>query len=196
MKKTIAIFALLFSTVFTTLNASEVTGETIYKLKCASCHMLDIPKDMSDANHSKMMKDMKAPPFSKVSAKVKDAFDNNESKAIAFVADYIVNPDENKSLCMPQAIKAFGLMPSIGKDMSKGDIALVSKWLVTNFKTPWKVTQKGARCQGKIKCDKPDCDGKKCGDGKCGSDKNASKKCGEGKCGGDKNTSKKCGGGK
>ena len=188
MKKIIAISALLFSMVITTLNASEVTGESVYKLKCASCHMLNAPKGMMDGNHSKMVNDMKAPPMSKISAKIKGAFDNNESKAIAFVADYIVNPDANKSLCMARAVKAFGLMPPIGKGMSEAEIAVVSKWLVTNFKGTWNVTGKGAKCKSKIdciskiKCNKADCNKTDCNGTKCDIADCNSTKCDKADC--------------
>ena len=152
MKKIATILFLLFST-FITLNAKDITGETIYDTKCKSCHMLNIPKEMT----KKMLKDMKAPPMEKVSAKIKSSFDNNESKSIAFIADYIVSPDANKSLCMPRAIKAFGLMPPIGKSMSKEEVSTVSKWLITNFKNKWKVTEKGELCKSKVKCNGVDC---------------------------------------
>jgi len=199
MKKMATIMVLLFS-IFITSHAKDITGEGLYDAKCKACHMLNVPKDMSDENRTAMMHNMKAPPMAKISAKIKDSFENNESKAIAFVADYIMNPDANKSLCMPRAIKAFGVMPPM-KALSEEEVAVISKWLITNFKDVWNVTKRGETCISKVKkCDKPNCKNK-CGDGKCGNDKNASKKCdkpncknkcGDGKCGNDKNTSKKC----
>jgi len=189
MNKMATIIVLLFS-IFITSNAKDITGEGLYDAKCKACHMLNVPKGMRDANHTKMMNDMKAPPMAKISSKIKNSFDGNESKAIAFVAEYIVNPDANKSLCMPKAIKAFGVMPPI-KAMSKEEVAVISKWLITNFQDTWKVTKRGETCLSKVKkCDKPNCKSK------CCNDKNASKKCDKpnckSKCCDDKNTLKKC----
>ena len=197
MKNILATLIFLAST-FTMLNAEDVTGESVYKAKCASCHTLNIKKDMTDKERLALMKEIKAPPVAKVSAKVRNAFKEDTNKSIAFVADYIVNPDANKSVCMAMAVKKFGVMPAIGKSMTPKEIEVVSKWLVTNFDGNWTKIME-TKCKGK---DSPCCAGKankKCGSGKCGSDKNVSKKCGgdktpnspamkcaSGKCGGDK----------
>ena len=189
MKNILATLIFLAST-FTMLNAEDVTGEGVYKAKCASCHTLNAKKDMTDKERLALMKERKAPPMAKVSAKVRDAFKEDANKSIAFVADYIVNPDANKSVCMARAVKKFGVMPAIGKSMTPKEIELVSKWLVTNFDGTW-TTMMETKCQGKRK-DSPCCAGKankKCGEGKCGDDKtpkSPAMKCASGKCGGDK----------
>ena len=192
MKNILATLIFLAST-FTMLNAEDVTGESVYKVKCASCHTLDMKKDMTDKERLLLMKEIKAPPMPKVSAKVRNAFNEDVNKSIAFVADYLVNPDANKSVCMAMAVKKFGVMPAVGKSMTPKEIEVVSKWLVTNFDGNW-TTMMEAKCKGKKS---PCCAGK--GNKKCGLDKNASKKCGgdklpkhpgmkcaSGKCGGDK----------
>ena len=178
MKKITAILVLLFATLVS-VNAEEVTGETIFNSKCVACHTLKIPKDKST---------MKAPPFGKVSAKIKHDLDDNKTAFVAFVEDYIQNPSEDKIHCMPRALKKFGLMPPIGKAMSQEERKTVATWLFDNFDEKWD----DANCTG------PNCDGKKCGSGKCGGDKaKTDAKCGNGKCGGDKaKTDKKCGSGK
>ncbi len=195
MKKITAILVLLFATLVN-VNAEEVTGETIFKSKCVACHTLKIPKDKST---------MKAPPFSKVSAKIKYDLDNNKTAFVAFVEDYIQNPTEEKVKCMPMALKKFGLMPPIGKAMSEEERKTVATWLFDNFDEKWD----DANCTG------PNCKGNKCGSGKCGGDKAKcaskwndtnctspnckGKKCGSDKCGDDKakaKTDAKCGSGK
>jgi len=187
MKNILATLIFLAST-FIILNAEDITGESVYKAKCASCHMLDVKKDLTSKERIKIMKERKAPPMFKLSAKVRDAFKEDTNKSIAFVADYIVNPDINKSLCMPMAVKKFGVMPAIGKSMSAKEIEVVSKWVVTNFDSKWSEIMK-SKCKDKKN---PCC----AGVGKCGKDKNISNKFGVAnmpKCGGDKNNSKKCG---
>ena len=178
MKNILAILIFSLSTL-TMLTAEELTGEGVYQAKCASCHTLNVKKDMTDKERLALMKERKAPPMAKVSAKVRDAFKEDANKSIAFVADYLVNPDANKSVCMAMAVKKFGLMPAVGKTMTPQEIEVVSKWLVTNFDGKWSEVMKG-NCQAKRKgsaC----CAGQKtmkCASGKCGSDKNSSKKCG------------------
>jgi hypothetical protein len=200
MKNILTTFILLAST-FIILNAEDVTGESVYKAKCASCHMLNVKKDLTSKERITLMKERKAPPMFKVSAKVRDSFKEDINKSIAFVADYIVTPDINKSLCMPMAIKKFGLMPAIGQSMNTKEIEVVSKWVVTNFDSKWSEIMK-SKCKGKKS---PCC----AGVGKCGKDKNIFNKfgivnipkCGSDKmpkhptmkCGSDKNGSKKCG---
>ena len=199
MKNILATLIFLAST-FTMLNAEDITGESVYKAKCASCHTLNMKKDMTNKERLAFMKELKAPPMPKVSAKVRDAFKEDTNKSIAFVADYLVNPDANKSVCMAMAVKKFGVMPPVGKSMTPKEIEVVSKWLVTNFDGNWTKMME-TKCKDKGK-DSPCCAGKgnmKCGAGKCGSDKNVSKKCGGDKLPihpGMKCASGKCGGGK
>ena len=181
MKKITAILVLLFATLVS-VNAEEVTGETIFNSKCVACHTLNVPKDKST---------MKAPPLGKVSAKIKHDLDNNKTAFIAFVEDYIQNPSKEKVKCMPMALKKFGLMPPIGKAMSKEERATVATWLFENFDEKWESNCTAQNCKGENNCkgkkcggDKPKTDSK-CGKGKCGGDKpKTDSKCGTGKCGG------------
>ena len=200
MKKITAILVLLFATLIS-VNAEEVTGETIFNSKCVACHTLKIPKDKST---------MKAPPFGKVSAKIKHDLDDNKTAFVAFVEDYIQNPSEEKVKCMPMALKKFGLMPPIGKAMSEEERKTVATWLFDNFDEKWDDANctgpncKGNKCGADKKCGSGKCGGdkaksdSKCGSGKCGGDKaKTDAKCGNGKCGGNKaKTDKKCGSGK
>jgi len=217
--KNILVTLLFLVSIFSILNAEDVTGESVYKSKCASCHALDTKKEMTSKERTAMMKEQKAPPMAKVSAKVRDAFKEDTNKSVAFVADYIVNPDMNKSLCMPMALKKFGIMPAIGKSMKSNEIEVVSKWLVTSFDGNWTKMME-TKCKGKVKDDRCCAGTKKPNRPKCGGDNisrhpsmklstdsnssHGSKKCGGDrlpkhpgmKCGSDKNSSKKCGGGK
>ena len=197
IKRTI-LFAttLLFTTP--TLYASNA-GEVVYEAHCKACHMLKIDKakmmtlSMQErmAIKQKMMKTMKAPPMSKVSAKLKHDFNNDKAKIVAFIQDYIVNPDAKKSHCMPMALKRFGTMPPIGKGMKKEDIHTIAQWVYENFSETWDETKMGTACHVKD----TNQSNMKCGGGKCGSgmmqktpkqtpQKTGGMKCGAGKCGG------------
>jgi len=195
MQKFANIMTLIVSMLFLTLssiNAEEVTGEGVYTAKCAVCHTLEMKKDISKEEKMKMMETMKAPPMSKISAKLKDSFDDNQTAVEAFLIDYIQNPSAEKAQCMVAAIEKFGVMPAIGKAMSEEERTAVAKWVFENFDEKWE----GGNCKAIVGQVGKKCTGK-CGDGKCGGDANSSKKCGAGKCGSDsKKAETKCGAGK
>jgi len=180
------------------LSAAQ-SGEEIYKAKCSTCHMqkpmmdkakmMQMSKEERMSMRDKMMKDMKAPPLGKVSAKLKHDFAGDKAKFTAFVKEYIKNPSADKSRCMPMAVKRFGVMPAIGADMSDADLDTIANWLYDNFDQKWDAAaMKGM--QGKK--------GMMCGSGKCGQGMGNGKKkmkaqgigqgmkCASGKCGGAK----------
>jgi len=181
--KTITTILILLSSLLITANATNA-GEEIFKTNCTACHSLKMPRDMNKSQRMKMMREMKAPPIAKVSAKLKHALDNNRTKVIAFVEDYIQNPDANKSLCMPMAVKRFGVMPPV-KGLTKEQRTAVGTWLYDNFKNKW------MNSRGACKADMNMTSHMKCGNGKCGgammkAKEKAPMKCGAGKCGGGK----------
>jgi len=187
---------LLLAALIATVALNAQTGAKIYEAKCAVCHkmkpMMDKQKMMQMSEKErmsmkeKMMKMMKAPPMSKISAKIKFDLKDNKTEFVAFVKDYIVNPSAKKSHCMPMALKMFGTMPAIGKAMTAKEVNTVSNWLYDNFNEKWDMNDKGMLCKMKGK----DTKGMKCGQGKCGGAKAKKKvapksmKCGQGKCGG------------
>ena len=186
MKKLVLILVIGMSSLFAS------SGEEVYKAKCQMCHA---PKGMMDKEQMKTMrakmqnatkeekmamrekmvqnmkkKGMRAPSISKVSARLHKKFQTRE-QFIAFVEDYIVNPSKDKGLCKPMAYKKFGVMPPIGKGMSKEDRASVAAWVYDTYKDAETCDMSG---KGKAK-------GMKCGGGKCGSassTKKSSTKCG------------------
>lgn len=159
-------FKLLLVGLVATVALNAQTGTEIYNAKCAVCHqmkpMMDKAKMMAMSPQermsmkAKMMKTMKAPPLSKVSAKIKFELKNDKDAFVAFVKDYIVNPSADKSHCMPMALKKFGVMPAIGKGMSKEEVNTVALWLHDNFTNTWNPNEMGMMCKAKGK-------GMKCG---------------------------------
>jgi len=163
------------------------SAEAVYETNCKSCHMMKSMMDKSTmmkmsmeermSMKEKMMKTMKAPPMSKISAKLKHDLKGDKTQIVAFIKDYIVNPDANKSRCMPMAIKKFGVMPAIGKSMSAEDIETIANWMVDNFDEKWDENAMGMmyKSKGDMKCGaammkKPNTGDKamKCAAGKCG----------------------------
>jgi len=135
MKK--IILTLLFA--FVSVNAQNATE--IFGTKCAACHQENMPQKMT----KEIMKSFKAPPMSKISMKIKMKF-KTQKEFVAFVSDYIANPSKEKAICSGRAIKNFGLMPPIGKAMTKKAREDIANWLYTNF------DGKGMACKSKHSC--------------------------------------------
>ena len=160
---------LLLAGLLATVSIQAQTGAEVFEAKCVACHMMNAPMDdaklmaMDPAQRmktkEKLMRDMKAPPMSKVSAKLKFDLKDDKKAVVAFIQDYIVNPNQEKSHCMPEAIKRFGMMPAIGKAMKKEEIDTVANWIYDNFSKKW--DEKKPSC--KAKKSKAKCAGGKCG---------------------------------
>ena len=172
MKMNKIIVGLLFAAVNLSAN---VTGENVYNAKCVKCHMLEAPMNVEKVERmetmQEMMGSMKAPPMAMVSAKVKHAVGNDKAAFTAFVIDYIKNPSQDKAVCMPMAIRRFGLMPPIGASMSMEERAAVALWLYENFDERWD-DNKGMACKGNMgmkgKGMMQDQNSMRCSAGKCG----------------------------
>lgn len=116
------------TTIFLTIALLSVSnamssGEELTKNKCSTCHVLSHPKDMSK---------LVAPPIMGVMRHVKMAYSSKE-EAVAFIKDYVLNPSKEKSVCMPQKIKRFGLMPSQKGNVTKEELESITSWLYDNF---------------------------------------------------------------
>jgi hypothetical protein len=98
-------------------------AEALFDAKCQACHIKSKPTDMSK---------MVAPAIMGVMRHVKMEYPNRD-KAVEFMVDYIQNPTKEKSICMPQKIEKFGLMPSQKETASKEELEIISGWLYDNF---------------------------------------------------------------
>ena len=101
-----------------TSNAKE-----LFISKCASCHSLSRPTDMSK---------VVAPAIMGVMRHVKMSY-RDKDKAILFIKDYILNPSLDKAICKPQKIKRFGLMPSQKGVVSEKELDIILPWVYDNF---------------------------------------------------------------
>lgn len=114
-------------------------GETIYKNKCASCHksyitMGELKENFVEYNNTKLK--LKAPTFNQLSFRLKQKIgDPRGDKEIhmmevtSFIQDYIINPSEEKSLCMKDVLEAFDTMPSLKGLISEDESEEVSEYL-------------------------------------------------------------------
>ena len=125
--------------LFSTLVLAEVTGKEVYETKCASCHKLYIPaseliENFMEQNNSILK--LTAPSVNQMVFRLKSRIgdpkgdeDIHRMEIDSFVADYLMNPDKSKSVCLPKVLKHFETMPSMKGKISVDEIDAVSTFL-------------------------------------------------------------------
>ncbi|MDD3769435.1 MAG: cytochrome c [Sulfuricurvum sp.] len=111
-------------------------GYAVYQKHCASCHV----EMMEKKEVIKHLHTLKAPPMVEVSNRLKEnviiSDEDNDVKRrviIAFVKDYIENPDIQYSMCHPMAIEKFGIMPSLKGKLSEKERQAVAEWVYDRY---------------------------------------------------------------
>ena len=130
--KSIAIMALI-AAVSLTAAEKKVDGEQVFDQKCASCHI----KMITRPELKKIFKTVKAPPMIEVSNQLKknikivEDIDDEIHRAvtIAFIKDYVIYPDLDKSMCEAMALEKFDLMPSQKGKLSEEELNAVAAWV-------------------------------------------------------------------
>jgi len=101
----------------------QADGEMLFKSKCISCHTTTRPTDINQ---------VVAPTIMGIMRHIKMKYPNRDS-ATAFMKDYIFNPSKEKSICMPQKIERFGLMPSQKGIVTSEELDIILPWIFDNF---------------------------------------------------------------
>ena len=125
--------------LFSSLLTAEVTGKKVYETKCASCHKLYIPASKLIENfmeQNNTILKLEAPTINQIVFRIKSRIgdpkgddDIHRMEVDSFVADYLMNPDKSKSVCLPKIIKYFKTMPSMKGKISVEEIDAVSNFL-------------------------------------------------------------------
>ncbi len=123
MKKITIITTISLMLTSSLVANSQNSPEELFKTKCVSCHLTFKPSILST---------LVAPPIMGVMRHVKMSYPNKD-KAIAFMKDYILNPSQDKSICKPQKIKRFGLMPSQKGLVTEKELDIILPWIYDNF---------------------------------------------------------------
>lgn len=125
MKKVIKIVALvgLAGLVFSPLQASEKSGEELFKANCTACHVTVHPEDESK---------LTAPPIMGAVRHVKMNHATKED-AVKFMVDYIQNPTKEKAACESDSIKKFGVMPSLKGAVSPEDLEKIASYVYDTY---------------------------------------------------------------
>jgi len=115
---------MILSTILTLspllLSAADIDANKLYETNCAACHITNLSK-MS--NKSVFI----APPADEIMTHAKQEFGSDKTKAVKFMAEYIMAPDPMKSFCA--SIETFGVMPAqkgiISEEEAKAIVAMM-----------------------------------------------------------------------
>ncbi len=130
-----------------------VSGKTVYEQKCSSCHEAYIPMSKLVENFTerdnRLLK-LKAPTLNQLSYRLKQQIgdpkgdeDIHRMEVTAFISDYIINPDKQKTVCLRDVIRYFPTMPSLKGKISGEEIEAVSTYIY-DFDTQI-IEQKGVK---------------------------------------------------
>lgn len=112
-------------------------GKKLLESKCASCHNLSMPPELSESEL--------APPMMAVSFHVYQFTQASQeslrrAKAIEFVVDYVQNPSYEKSFCDKESLKRYGIMPSQKGSVTPEEIRVIAAYMFDHF-TPQSLAQ-------------------------------------------------------
>ena len=123
MKLKTILLTLSAVSVLSSLAQASDAAEVLYDAKCASCHVKTKPNNPSI---------LVAPAIMGVMRHVKMKYPAKED-AVKFISDYVLNPQKEKAVCMPQKLKRFGLMPSQKGNITEVELSSIANWLYDNF---------------------------------------------------------------
>lgn len=108
----------------------SLNAEKLIEQKCASCHNLELPP--------KTFKEELAPPMMAVSFHIINSIEvNNEServlKSIAFIKDYVLNPDPKKAFCDKKSLQDYGLMPSQKGRVTLDELEAIGSYMFEHY---------------------------------------------------------------
>ncbi|MFT7824053.1 MAG: hypothetical protein ABXS92_04755, partial [Sulfurimonas sp.] len=104
-------------------------NETLFSKHCAECHTAVLGVNESGGEITNIYG---APYAEKVIRKLKAETGTKEA-FVAFIKDYINEPDKRKSLYREKAIKQFGLMPSLKGAMTQSESDSLAEYLYHKY---------------------------------------------------------------
>ena len=119
LKKTLVTLGVIVA--FTSSLQAAETAEGLFDAKCAMCQTR--PTDMSK---------VLAPALMGVMRHIKMAYPNKD-EAVKFMVDYVLDPQKEKAVCMPQKIERFGLMPSQKGNVTEAELREITDWMFDNY---------------------------------------------------------------
>lgn len=114
-------------------------GQEVYEKKCASCHekyisMSKLKDNFLDQNNTLLK--LTAPTVNQLSYRLKQRIgdpkgdnDMHRMEVAAFISDYVINPDRDKSVCLEDVMQHFKTMPSLKGKISEEELEEVSTYI-------------------------------------------------------------------
>lgn len=120
-------------------------GENIYKNKCASCNEYYVPVDLlmdNFMNHNNKKLNLKAPTVNQLNFRLKQMIGEPKGdlefhrvEVTGFIKSYLITPDKQKSVCMPEVINNFGTMKSMKNELTSKEMDDIADWIY-DYKQP------------------------------------------------------------
>ncbi|HEY9190741.1 MAG TPA: thioredoxin family protein [Sulfurovum sp.] len=114
-------------------------GQEVYEKKCASCHQGYIPMSKIKENfldHNNTLLKLTAPTLNQLSYRLKQRIgdpkgdnDIHRMEVAAFVSEYVLHPDREKSLCLDDVMQYFQTMPSLKGKVTEEELEAVSAYI-------------------------------------------------------------------
>ncbi len=108
----------------------KLDGAMLLEQKCAKCHNLDMPP--------KSYEDEIAPSMMAVTFHLKDFIksttpSDHESKVVAFITDYVMEPSREKSYCDKASLDSYGVMPSQKGNVTPDELEAIAHMMYQTF---------------------------------------------------------------
>ncbi len=110
-------------------------GDTVYKERCASCHLVMLPLEKKQREAAVM----KAPTMRMVSMRLKNMIhiksedeDIHRAVIVGYIRYYLEKPDEDYALCMEKMLEKYGVMPP-QTGLSDDEKEAVAHWIFDQF---------------------------------------------------------------
>jgi hypothetical protein len=132
MNRFVLLTMLLHATLF-------ADAKAIYDKHCASCHQLFVEPDLLLSNfmeHNNTLLKLKAPSVNQLRFRLKQMIGDPKGDAefhrmevTSFIQEYVMTPNRENSVCLPQVMQHFKTMESLEGKISEEDLAEVSEWI-------------------------------------------------------------------
>ena len=116
-----------------------IEGQEVYEKKCLSCHVKYIPMSKLKENfldHNNRLLKLTAPTLNQLSYRLKQRIgdpkgdnDMHRMEVAAFISDYVINPDRDKSVCLEDVMQHFETMSSLKGEISEEELEEVSTYI-------------------------------------------------------------------
>ncbi len=114
-------------------------GKVLFEKYCVSCHTPFISMSKLKANfldHNNTLLKLKAPTLNQLSYRLKQQIgdrhgdeDLHRMEVTAFMSDYVIHPDKDKSVCLDDVMRYFKTMPSLKGKVSEDALEIIGEYL-------------------------------------------------------------------